>query len=351
MSYHLTKTKQTKQMDIPHLQQNIHALFKGLLNRDTIIQQQTILKAYFPDATYQNPYIVLHNRSQIIQSYAGLSNSCTDITVDLRSVEFNPDTLIVTVEIIQSMKPKALGGVWTITIRQHHDLQLEFQDSDNNNNNTTNTTISTSSKAQPLKIVRHTEHHHLPSLLLSTLPTHPLLTSLYNSTRSTLGTLSTTTTTLLNTSGLLDLVPLAYRLSSDTAQAMRHKVSQMSQKAIDVTHKAKDVAVPALEATGLPSLIRDTGDGVVGVVDWVKGEVRAVGNLAVSPTTLLHSSASDTGAALRCYSPTCRNGALCYSPTCSRSGSLKTVSVDALKKVVRGLYTGREETPVLRIIQ
>ncbi|KAJ3178711.1 hypothetical protein HDU85_005114 [Gaertneriomyces sp. JEL0708] len=329
-------------MDIPHLHQNIHALFKGLLNRDTIIQQQTILKAYFPDATYQNPYIVLHNRPQIIQSYAGLSNSCTDITVDLRSVDFNQETLLVTVEVIQSMKPKALGGVWTITIRQHHELQLEFQD-DN----------VSSSKPHPLRIVRHTEHHHLPSLLLSTLPTHPLLTSLYNSTRSTLGTLSTTTTTLLNTSGLLDLVPLAYRLSSDTAQAMRHKVSQMGQKAIDVTQKAKHVAVPALEATGLPSLIRDTGDGVVGVVDWVKGEVRAVGNLAVSPTTaLLHPSSQSTGAAaLTCYSPTCRNGALCYSPTCSRSGSLKTVSVEALKKVVRGLYTGRDETPVLRIIQ
>ncbi|TPX58563.1 hypothetical protein SpCBS45565_g07961 [Spizellomyces sp. 'palustris'] len=297
-------------MNPAHIQAHIRALFQGILNKDTVIQRQTIERAYFPDATLQNPYLVLSNRDQIIRSYAGLSNSCTEVLGIVKDIEYHPDTQIVRLTVVQTIKPKALGGVLAISTTQVLSLQLEF------------------SAENSLQIVSHDEHHIAQDIIKQM----PLIGKYYEtSIRTALGHLTLAGTSVLNATGILDLFPAAVRVSSDTASAMRKKASRITN----------DIALPALEATGVTPLVRDAFQLTQNAMGWATENARGAASLTRSTAVKL---IEEGRGGVDCYSPTCKPGQICYSSTCPRGKTYQMLSVDAVADIVKGVYQGVQKS-------
>ncbi|KAJ3148878.1 hypothetical protein HDU89_004459 [Geranomyces variabilis] len=301
-------------MDPGHVEAHLTALFRGLLNKDTVIQRQTIERAYFPEARLQNPYLLLGNRDEIVRSYAGLSNSCTELFAVVETVSYDSTSQTASVNLVQTIKPKALGGIIAITTHQHLHLQLEL-DSDR--------------PASPsLRIVDHAERHIAQDIIKQM----PIFGKWYETgIRTAVGQLSMAGTSVLNATGLLDLVPAAVRVGADAATAARIKTARLATR-------VAAVAAPAWEATGVTPLVRDVR-GVAGrAVGWAAGATRDAGQMTLAAASRLREDGR--GETVECYSPTCEPGRACYSPTCPRGKHIAELSVDAVADIVRGAYQG-----------
>ncbi|KAJ3010918.1 hypothetical protein HKX48_007136 [Thoreauomyces humboldtii] len=310
-------------MNVEQLEPHIRSLFRCLLNKDTIIQRQMIERTYFEEARLQNPYLLLSNRDEIVRSYAGLSNSCTELFAIVESVEYDAATQTATVSILQTIKPKALGGVLAITTHQHLVLQLEHDD-------------SITSPSRVLRIVDHTEKHTAQALLKQM----PILGKYYDThLRTAMGQIAMTGTSVLNATGLLDLVPAAVRVGTDTATAVRDRTANLASR-------VRGVAVPALEATGVTPLVRDVYGLTRSAAHWASVTTRdtaaRIGEYGKQAAIAATSFSASGQAAVDCYSPTCAPGQACYSPTCPRGKTYAHLKEESVAAVVRQVYTGQD---------
>ncbi|KAI8823404.1 uncharacterized protein EV422DRAFT_353699 [Fimicolochytrium jonesii] len=301
-------------MDPAHINKQIfQALFRGLINKDVLIQRQTIEHAYFQEARLQNPYLVLGNRAEIIRGFAGLSNACTELYAIVDNVDYDPTTQKALIKLTQVIKPKALGGVIAITTHQHLYLQLET-DTERGDN--------------LLRIVEHTEKHVAQDVIKQM----PIIGKYYeHEIRTAVGQLSMAGASVINATGLLDLVPAAVRVGSDTATAAR-------QKAERIASRTAEVAIPALEATGVTPLVRDLYGLSNRALGWAANTTREAAQMTRS--TAAQFLEDGRGDVVDCYSPTCEAGKTCYCPTCPRGKAYRMLSVDTVSKIMRGAYQG-----------
>ncbi|TPX57338.1 hypothetical protein PhCBS80983_g03910 [Powellomyces hirtus] len=292
-------------MNVDHIESHLKALFKGVLNKDTVIQRQTIERAYFPEARLQNPYLVRIKR--------GPPEAAPTYGQRLKVfVAYDDSTQSATVSIFQTIKPKALGGIMAITTHQQLQLQLE-RDSD---------------RGSMLRIVDHAEKHIAQDIIKQM----PIFGKWYeHGIRTAVGQISMAGTSVLNATGLLDLVPAAVRVGTDTATAVKIKATRIGSR-------VAEVAAPAWEATGVTPLVRDVYGLTNRAVGWATSTTRGAAQMTRSAAARLIEDGR--GDHVDCYSPTCKPGQNCYSPTCPRGKHIAELSVEMVGDIVKGAYQG-----------
>jgi hypothetical protein len=90
--------------------------------------------------------------------------------------------------------------------------------------------------------------------------------------------------------------------------------------------------------TGVRSTASQAVQNVSSYIDSYFGNIITYGKnkLNWSMSTLIEEGKNIN---VQCYSLTCEPGRLCYSPTCVRSKNYEWLSKDALKDVIKGLYS------------
>lgn len=243
----------------------------------------------------------------------GICQAARTVITSWQPSAYDPKTQIATVNLIQTIKPKALGGVLAITTHQRLKLQLESNESSNNGT---------------LLIVEHSEVHLAQDLIKQM----PIIGKWYeHGIRTAIGQLSMAGTSVLNATGILDLFPAAVRISTDTARGVKMKANAFANRALEV-------GVPALEATGVTPLVRDVYGLTNRAVGWATNTTKEAAQLTKSAAVKLIEDGR--GENIDCYSPTCEPGKRCYSPTCPRGNTYELLSVDAVADIVKGAYQG-----------
>ncbi|KAJ2998570.1 hypothetical protein HDV02_004385 [Globomyces sp. JEL0801] len=199
-------------------------------------------------------------------------------------------------DVLQLIRPKALGGV--MSINMHYILKLQLELAENN----------------LYRIVDHLEIHVAQDLISQM----PILGSWYDSTiRNAVGQISMAGTSILDYSGFLDFAPKAVDATKNTASSIGSGVSNLAYKGLNLGGKV-------LTKTGVAGLI----GGLAGYAKWGAAALIEVGQ-------------DDK---IDCYSPSCVPGTICYSPTCPRGQSYAWLSRHTVSDIVRGAVTGAGKT-------
>ncbi|KAJ3327442.1 hypothetical protein HDU76_011794 [Blyttiomyces sp. JEL0837] len=309
-------------MDPQDIPSQLREVLKTMITTDTITMRETIIKYYDQDCRLQNPYMILNGREEIIRSYNALASSNMDLKIEIDTITFDKDSQTAMVDMLQFSQPKALGGLVPLKIHQILKLQLE----------------SSIENPSLLVIAQHHEVHVAQDYLAQL----PIVGGFYdNGLRSALGQITIAGSGILNSTGLLDMVPWAVDRVGKAASATK-------QKAGEVVGTATSIAKSTVAATGVPTLISavaEVGGRWVSVAkdaaSWVAEEARG------TAASLIEEG---KGVRIDCYSPTCRPGLVCYSPTCLRGKSLTVnMNVDNLQSIVKGMYIeGGKRTGLLK---
>ena len=291
-----------KKMNPETLIDTIKESFTDILSMDLVKQQRAIEKIYECECQLQNPYMVLHGKQEIITSYKSLITTNMDLNVIIHSVSFDPVQQVVLMDLLQFIRPKALGGLFTISIHQFLKLQLE-------------------SNQDLFYIVNHNEVHSAQNFISQM----PIVGSWYDgSLREAMGQISMAGSSFMEHVGLLDLVPNVVKRTQETAESVLKSAEHL-------TNKAVSIGSSALNKTGVSFIMSSMYASASEILKDAKQSVKW------GASSLLESGRGDS---IDCYSSSCSPGQLCYSPTCPRGKTISFVSKSAIQDIIRGMYLG-----------
>ncbi|KAJ3387025.1 hypothetical protein HDU92_002170 [Lobulomyces angularis] len=300
-------------------------------------KQKMVIETYYDkDCRLQNPYMILATRTEIVSLFQSLSKQNTELAAEISSIVYDPVQQIATVDLYETINPKALGGLLPVKIHQIIKLQLERSDEPG--------------KQKLLFITDHNETHRAQEYISRV----PILGSWYDgSIREAMGKIVLTSSSIIDATGILDYVPsyvdsaikAAYKASDKVSGIAGEAVGQVkwvvdagSSKIGNVAGAVGDMSQRAANASGVSTVISAAGSAANTVSNTTSSVLSTAGSAVHSVTDstyVMMQFARQTAYIVKlkaaewvetvqkknvsCYSPTCIAGVRCYSPSCVRN--------------------------------